>query len=151
MLIIGFIIISICIYSINFYNKKDKYMPIPINYSIYNNIQKITLDIINNINNYSVDEINDKINEITNLYIDDYFPNNNITNIKLFKELKRKETIRLIKNSIFDKYNKDDSYYNHDNITSEIKRNIVLNKINELNRYFKVLEEMNEIDIIINE
>lgn len=153
MLIIGFIVVSIWIYIMNSSkNKKiNKYMPIPINYSIYNNIQKLTLDIVNNIDNYSIDEINDKINDIVNLYIDDYFPNKTITNIKLFKELKRKETIRLIKNSLFDKYNNDDSYYNYDNINIEIKRNIVLNKMNELNRYFKVLEEMHDIDIIINE
>lgn len=149
MLIIGFIIVSIWLYFIK--SPKDKYTPIPINYNIYNNIEKITADIVNNINNYSFDEINDKINEIINLYIDDYFPNKTINNIKLFKELKRKETIRLIKNAIYDKYNNDDSYYNYNNINIEIKRNIVLNKINELNKYFKVLEEMNNIDIIINE
>lgn len=149
MLIIGFIIVSICLYFIK--SPKDKYTPIPINYNIYNNIEKITSDIVTNINNYSFDEINDKINEIINLYIDDYFPNKTINNIKLFKELKRKETIRLIKNAIYDKYNNDDSYYNYSNINIEIKRNIVLNKINELNRFFKLLEEMNNIDIIINE
>jgi hypothetical protein len=150
MFIIGFIIVSIWICYVKSLKKKDKYTPIPINYSIYNNIQKITEDIVNNINNYSIDEINNKINEIINLYIDDYFPNKTINNIKLFKELKRKETIRLIKNAIFDKYNNDDSYYNYDNINIEIKRNIVLNKINDLNKYFKILEEMNDIDIIIN-
>jgi hypothetical protein len=31
----------------------------------------------------------------------------------------------------------------------ELKRTIVLNKINEANKYFKIIEDMNDIDIII--
>ena len=76
-----FIIVSTYICLRNYKSKRDKYMIIPINYNIYNNIEKHILDIVNNINNYSFDEINEKINEIINLYIDDYFPNRNIKNI----------------------------------------------------------------------
>ena len=120
-------------------------MIIPINYNIYNNIEKHILDIVNNINNYSFDEINEKINEIINLYIDDYFPNRKIKNINIFRELKRKEILRLIKNGLFEKYNNECLV--HNNI--ELKRTIILNKINEANKYFKIIEEMNNIDIII--
>jgi hypothetical protein len=120
-------------------------MIIPINYNIYNNIEKHILDIVNNINNYSFDEINEKINEIINLYIDDYFPNRNIKNINIFRELKRKEILRLIKNRLFEKYNNECLVNNN----IELKRTIVLNKINEANKYFKIIEDMNDIDIII--
>ena len=120
-------------------------MIIPINYNIYNNIEKHILDIVNNINNYSFDEINEKINEIINLYIDDYFPNRKIKNINIFRELKRKEILRLIKNGLFEKYNNECLVNNN----IELKRTIILNKINEANKYFKIIEEMNDIDIII--
>jgi hypothetical protein len=121
-------------------------MIIPINYNIYNNIEKKIINIVDNINNYSFDQINEKINEIINLYIDDYFPNRNIKNINIFRELKRKEILRLIKNGLFEKYNNECLV--HNNI--ELKRTIVLNKINEANKYFKLIEDMNDIDIIIN-
>jgi hypothetical protein len=125
---------------------KEKYMIIPINYNIYNNIEIKILDIVNNFNNYSIDDINEKINEIINLYIDDYFPHRNIKNINIFKDLKRKETIRIIKNKLYEKYENECLVNNN----IELKRTIVLNKINESNRYFKIIEEMNDIDIIIN-
>jgi len=120
-------------------------MIIPINYNIYTNIEKHILDIVNNIYNYSFDEINEKINEIINLYIDDYFPNRKIKNINIFRELKRKEILRLIKNRLFEKYNNECLVNNN----IELKRTIILNKINEANKYFKIIEEMNNIDIII--
>jgi hypothetical protein len=145
MLIIVFIIVSTYICLRNYKSKRDKYMIIPINYNIYNNIEKHILDIVNNINNYSFDEINEKINEIINLYIDDYFPNRNIKNINIFRELKRKEILRLIKNRLFEKYNNECLVNNN----IELKRTIVLNKINEANKYFKIIEDMNDIDIII--
>ena len=145
MLIIVLIIVSTYICLRNYKKKKEKYMIIPINYNIYNNIEKHILDIVNNINNYSFDEINEKINEIINLYIDDYFPNRKIKNINIFRELKRKEILRLIKNGLFEKYNNECLV--HNNI--ELKRTIILNKINEANKYFKIIEEMNNIDIII--
>jgi hypothetical protein len=115
-------------------------------YNIYNNIEKKIINIVDNINNYSFDQINEKINEIINLYIDDYFQNRNIKNINIFRELKRKEILRLIKNGLFEKYNNECLV--HNNI--ELKRTIVLNKINEANKYFKIIEDMNDIDIIIN-
>jgi hypothetical protein len=148
MLIIGFIVVSIYICFINYSKKKnkEKYMIIPINYNIYNNIEIKILDIVNNFNNNSIDEINEKINEIINLYIDDYFPHRNIKNINIFKDLKRKETIRIIKNKLYEKYESECLVSNN----IELKRTIVLNKINESNRYFKIIEEMNDIDIIIN-
>ena len=146
MLIIVFIIVSTYICLRNYRKKKDKYMIIPINYNIYNNIEKKIINIVDNINNYSFDQINEKINEIINLYIDDYFPNRNIKNINIFRELKRKEILRLIKNGLFEKYNNECLV--HNNI--ELKRTIVLNKINEANKYFKLIEDMNDIDIIIN-
>jgi hypothetical protein len=146
MLIIVFIIVSTYICLKNYRKKKDKYMIIPINYNIYNNIEKKIINIVDNINNYSFDQINEKINEIINLYIDDYFPNRNIKNINIFRELKRKEILRLIKNGLFEKYNNECLV--HNNI--ELKRTIVLNKINEANKYFKIIEDMNDIDIIIN-
>jgi hypothetical protein len=145
MLFIVLIIVSTYICLRNYKKKKEKYMIIPINYNIYNNIEKNILDIVNNINNYSFDEINEKINEIINLYIDDYFPNRKIKNINIFRELKRKEILRLIKNGLFEKYNNECLV--HNNI--ELKRTIILNKINEANKYFKIIEEMNNIDIII--
>ena len=145
MLIIVFIIVSTYICLRNYKSKRDKYMIIQINYNIYNNIEKHILDIVNNINNYSFDEINEKINEIINLYIDDYFPNRNIKNINIFRELKRKEILRLIKNRLFEKYNNECLVNNN----IELKRTIVLNKINEANKYFKIIEDMNDIDIII--
>ena len=147
MLIVGFIVVSIYICFMNYSKNKnkEKYMIIPINYNIYNNIEKHILDIVNNIYNYSFDEINEKINEIINLYIDDYFPNRKIKNINIFRELKRKEILRLIKNGLFEKYNNECLV--HNNI--ELKRTIILNKINEANKYFKIIEEMNNIDIII--
>lgn len=145
MLIIVLIIVSTYICLRNYKKKKEKYMIIPINYNIYNNIEKNILDIVNNINNYSFDEINEKINEIINLYIDDYFPNRKIKNINILRELKRKEILRLIKNGLFEKYNNECLV--HNNI--ELKRTIILNKINEANKYFKIIEEMNNIDIII--
>jgi hypothetical protein len=148
MLIIGFIVVSIYICFINYSKRKnkEKYMIIPINYNIYNNIEIKILDIVNNFNNNSIDEINEKINEIINLYIDDYFPHRNIKNINIFKDLKRKETIRIIKNKLYEKYENECLVSNN----IELKRTIVLNKINESNRYFKIIEEMNDIDIIIN-
>jgi hypothetical protein len=148
MLIIGFIVVSIYICFINYSKRKnkEKYMIIPINYNIYNNIEIKILDIVNNFNNNSIDEINEKINEIINLYIDDYFPHRNIKNINIFKDLKRKETIRIIKNKLYEKYESECLVSNN----IELKRTIVLNKINESNRYFKIIEEMNDIDIIIN-
>ena len=145
MLIIVLIIVSTYICLRNYKKKKEKYMIIPINYNIYNNIEKHILDIVNNIYNYSFDEINEKINEIINLYIDDYYPNRKIKNINIFRELKRKEILRLIKNGLFEKYNNECLV--HNNI--ELKRTIILNKINEANKYFKIIEEMNNIDIII--
>ena len=145
MLIIVLIIVSTYICLRNYKKKKDKYMIIPINYNIYNNIEKHILDIVNNINNYSFDEINEKINEIINLYIDDYYPNRKIKNINIFRELKRKEILRLIKNGLFEKYNNECLVNNN----IELKRTIILNKINEANKYFKIIEEMNDIDIII--
>ncbi len=148
MLIIGFIVVSIYICFMNYSKNKnkEKYMIIPINYNIYNNIEIKILDIVNNFNNYSIDDINEKINEIINLYIDDYFPHRNIKNINIFKDLKRKETIRIIKNKLYEKYENECLVNNN----IELKRTIVLNKINESNRYFKIIEEMNDIDIIIN-
>ena len=148
MLIIGFIVVSIYICFMNYSKNKnkEKYMIIPINYNIYNNIEIKILDIVNNFNNYSIDDINEKINEIINLYIDDYFPHRNIKNINIFKDLKRKETIRIIKNKLYEKYESECLVSNN----IELKRTIVLNKINESNRYFKIIEEMNDIDIIIN-
>jgi len=148
MLIIGFIVVSIYICFMNYSKNKnkEKYMIIPINYNIYNNIEIKILDIVNNFNNYSIDDINEKINEIINLYIDDYFPHRNIKNINIFKDLKRKETLRLIKNKLYEKYENECLVNNN----IELKRTIVLNKINESNRYFKIIEEMNDIDIIIN-
>lgn len=88
MLIIGFIIVSVYICFMNYAKnkKKEKYMVIPINYNIYNNIQNKILDIVNNFNIYSIDEINEKIAEIINLYLDDYFPHRNIKNIKIFRD-----------------------------------------------------------------
>lgn len=145
MLIIGFIIVSVYICFINYTKKKDKYMIIPFNYNIYNNIQNKILDIVNNIDTYSIDEINEKINEIINLYLDDYFPHRTIKNIKIFKELKRKEILRLIKNSLFEKYNNECNVNNN----IELRRTIILNKINDINKYFNIIEEMNDIDIII--
>ena len=145
MLIIVLIIVSTYICLRSYKKKKDKYMIIPINYNIYNNIEKHILDIVNNINNYSFDEINEKINEIINLYIDDYYPNRKIMNINIFRELKRKEILRLIKNRLFEKYNNECLVNNN----IELKRTIILNKINEANKYFKIIEEMNDIDIII--
>ena len=88
--------------------------------------------------------IGDKLDSI-NLYIDDYFPNRNIKNINIFRELKRKEILRLIKNRLFEKYNNECLVNNN----IELKRTIVLNKINEANKYFKIIEDMNDIDIII--
>jgi hypothetical protein len=126
--------------------KKEKYMVIPINYNIYNNIQNKILDIVNNFNIYSIDEINEKIAEIINLYLDDYFPHRNIKNIKIFRDLKRKEILRIIKNKLYEKYENECNVNNN----IELKRTIILNKINEANRYFKIIEEMNDIDIIIN-
>jgi len=148
MLIVGFIVVSIYICFMNYSKNKnkEKYMIIPINYNIYNNIEIKILDIVNNFNNYSIDDINEKINEIINLYIDDYFPHRNIKNINIFKDLKRKETLRLIKNKLYEKYENECLVNNN----IELKRTIVLNKINESNRYFKIIEEMNDIDIIIN-
>jgi hypothetical protein len=148
MLIVGFIVVSIYICFMNYSKNKnkEKYMIIPINYNIYNNIEIKILDIVNNFNNYSIDDINEKINEIINLYIDDYFPHRNIKNINIFKDLKRKETIRIIKNKLYEKYENECLVNNN----IELKRTIVLNKINESNRYFKIIEEMNDIDIIIN-
>jgi hypothetical protein len=146
MLIIGFIIVSIFIMNYVKNKKKEKYMVIPINYNIYNNIEKKILDIVNNFNIYSIDEINEKIDEIINLYLDDYFPHRIIKNIKIFRDLKRKEILRLIKNKLYDKYENECNVNNN----IELKRTIILNKINEANRYFKIIEEMNDIDIIIN-
>ena len=48
---------------------------IPINYNIESNIQMILYDIIDNMDNYSIDEVNIKINDIINLELD------NTTNI----------------------------------------------------------------------
>jgi hypothetical protein len=148
MLIIGFIIVSVYICFMNYAKnkKKEKYMVIPINYNIYNNIQNKILDIVNNFNIYSIDEINEKIAEIINLYLDDYFPHRNIKNIKIFRDLKRKEILRIIKNKLYEKYENECNVNNN----IELKRTIILNKINEANRYFKIIEEMNDIDIIIN-
>ena len=148
MLIIGFIIVSayICFMNYSKNKKKEKYMIIPINYNIYNIIEKKILDIVNNINIYSIDEINEKIDEIINLYLDDYFPHRNIKNIKIFRDLKRKELLRIIKNKLYEKYENECNVNNN----IELKRTIILNKINEANRYFKIIEEMNDIDIIIN-
>jgi hypothetical protein len=143
MFIIGFIIVSICFYCIN---KKKKQQYIPINYTIYNNIDVIINDIVNNIDVYSMDEVNSKINDIIALYIDDYFPNRRINNIKLFRELKRKETLRMIKNSLIAKYTKNTLINNN----IELNRTIILNKTNDLNNYIKILDEMYNIDIIIN-
>jgi len=143
MFIIGFIIVSICFYCIN---KKKKQQYIPINYTIYNNIDVIINDIVNNIDVYSMDEVNSKINDIIALYIDDYFPNRRINNIKLFRELKRKETLRMIKNSLIAKYTKNTLINNN----IELHRTIILNKTNDLNNYIKILDEMYNIDIIIN-
>lgn len=143
MFIIGFIIVSICFYYIN-KTKKKQY--IPINYTIYNNIDVIINDIVNNIDVYSMDEVNSKINDIIALYIDDYFPNRRINNIKLFRELKRKETLRMIKNSLIAKYTKNILINNN----VELNRTIILNKTNDLNNYIKILDEMYNIDIIIN-
>uniref|UniRef100_A0A6C0ETH8 Uncharacterized protein n=1 Tax=viral metagenome TaxID=1070528 RepID=A0A6C0ETH8_9ZZZZ len=68
-----------------------------------------------------------------------------IETIREKQELKRKEILRLIKNGLFEKYNNECLV--HNNI--ELKRTIILNKINEANKYFKIIEEMNNIDIII--
>jgi hypothetical protein len=54
--------------------------------------------------------------------------------------------LRLIKNKLYDKYENECNVNNN----IELKRTIILNKINEANRYFKIIEEMNDIDIIIN-
>ena len=147
MLIIVLMIIStyICYKTYN-QKKKEKYMIIQINYNIYNIIEKKILDIVNNINNYSFDEINDIINDIINLYVNDYFPNTNIKNIKIFRELKRKEIIHLIKNGLYKKYNNECLVNNN----IELRRTIILNKINDTNNYIKLINEMNDIDIIIN-
>ena len=149
MLIIGLVVASTYIYLTNNSkkHKKNKEMIIPINYKIYDNIQIKILDIVNNFNNYSIDTINEKLNEIINLYIDDYYSKNGINNLKIFRELKRKETLNMIKNRLYEKYDKECVINNN----IELRRTIILNKINEANRYFNLIEEMNDIDIIISQ
>ena len=53
--------------------------------------------------------------------------------------------MRLIKNSLFEKYNNECNVNNN----IELRRTIILNKINDINKYFNIIEEMNDIDIII--
>lgn len=69
-----------------------------------------------------------------------------ILKILRYSEIKRKEILRIIKNKLYEKYENECNVNNN----IELKRTIILNKINEANRYFKIIEEMNDIDIIIN-
>ena len=53
----------------------------------------------------------------------------------------------MIKNRLYEKYDKECVINNN----IELRRTIILNKINEANRYFNLIEEMNDIDIIISQ
>ena len=52
----------------------------------------------------------------------------------------------MIKNSLIAKYTKNILINNN----VELNRTIILNKTNDLNNYIKILDEMYNIDIIIN-
>ena len=90
--------------------------------------QDIINDIIYNKNSYSMDQINGKLNEILDK-IDD----------KELKKLERRKIINYIKTRLI----------NMEIIKMNNDRQIILNYTNDINNYFRYLEEFDEIDKII--
>lgn len=90
--------------------------------------QDIINDIIYNKNSYSMDQINGKLNEILDK-IDD----------KELKKLKRRKIINYIKTRLI----------NMEIVKMNNDRQTILNYTNDINNYFRYLEEFDEIDNII--
>ena len=90
--------------------------------------QDIINDIIYNKNSYSMDQINGKLNEILDKI-----------NNKELKKLERRKIINYIKTKLI----------NMEIIKMNNDRQTILNYTNDINNYFRYLEEFDEIDNII--
>ena len=98
-------------------------------YNVDINIQAILNDIVYNKNSYSMDEMNVKINEILDIQN---------TQNKDLRKVERKKIINYIKNRLIGL-----------EMNKTMERDIILNYTNEINSYFRYLEEFDEIDNII--
>jgi hypothetical protein len=90
--------------------------------------QDIINDIIYNKNSYSMDQINGKLNEILDKI-----------NNKELKKLERRKIINYIKTKLI----------NMEIVKMNNDRQTILNYTNDINNYFRYLEEFDEIDNII--